>query len=210
MRTNIEVLLAGGAQSEEERRRMLEDVRGQAEELTALITDVIELARGDRPLGDEVEDVRLDEIVAEAVERARRDAPQVRFEVSSAPQVITGAGDRLGRAVGNLLANAAGHSPPGGAVEVELADGVLVVRDHGPGVDDADKPHVFDRFYRGATARSRPGSGLGLAIVRQTAEAHGGTVEVDDAPGGGALFRLRLPTTPAGSRESAGVPLRAG
>jgi two-component system sensor histidine kinase MprB len=107
--------------------------------------------------------------------------------------LVTGAGDRLGRAVANLLTNAAGHSPPGGVVQVTLGDGVLEVRDHGPGVPDDEKPFVFDRFYRGSTARSRPGSGLGLAIVRQAAEAHGGTVEVEDAPGGGALFRLRLP-----------------
>jgi two-component system sensor histidine kinase MprB len=211
LRTNIEVLLAGGAQDQAERRRLLEDVRDQAEELTALINDVIELARGDRPLGEDVEDVRLDDVVAEAVERARRHAPGVRFAVDAAPQVLAGAGDRLGRAVGNLLANAAGHSPQGGLVEVRLADGVLEIRDQGPGVADADKPHVFDRFYRGATARSRPGSGLGLAIVRQAVEAHGGTVEVGDAPGGGAVFRVRLPTaaTPA-RRDTADAPLPAG
>jgi two-component system sensor histidine kinase MprB len=210
LRTNIEVMLAGGAPDEAERHRMLSDVRDQAEELTALINDVIELARGDQPLGDAVEDVRLDEVVEEAVERARRHAPGVAFAVTAEPLVVAGAGDRLGRAIGNLLVNAAGHSPPDGTVDVRLADGVLEVRDHGPGVEDADKPHVFDRFYRGATARGRPGSGLGLAIVRQAAEAHGGTVEVDDAPGGGAVFRLRLPTTPAGRRDSAAAPLPAG
>jgi two-component system sensor histidine kinase MprB len=210
LRTNIEVLLAGGAPGEDERRRVLEDVRDQAEELSALITDVIELARGDQPLGDGAEDVRVDEVVAEMIERARRDAPQVTFTAELEAETIVGAGDRLGRAVGNLLVNAAGHSDPGDTVEVRLRGGVLEVRDHGPGVDDADKPHVFDRFYRGATARSRPGSGLGLAIVRQAAEAHGGTVEVADADGGGAIFRLRLPTTPAGRPDSAAAPRPAG
>jgi two-component system, OmpR family, sensor histidine kinase MprB len=67
------------------------------------------------------------------------------------------------------------------------------VRDHGPGIDPDDMPHVFDRFYRSAAARAVPGSGLGLAIVRQTAEAHGGSVSVEPADGGGAVFRLRLP-----------------
>jgi two-component system sensor histidine kinase MprB len=210
LRTNIEVLIAGGDIDADERRRMLEDVRDQAEELSALVGDVIELARGDRPLGDDVEDVRLDEVVAEAVERARRHAPGVRFAVDAEPAVLAGAGDRLGRAVGNLLANAAGHSPPGGLVEVRLHDGVLEVRDHGPGVPDADKPYVFDRFYRGASARSRPGSGLGLAIVRQAVEAHGGAVEVGDAEGGGAVFRVRLPAGRPAARDSAGAPLRAG
>ena len=193
LRTNIEVLLAGGATAEADRRALLEDVREQAEELGLLINDVIELARGDQPLGADVEELRLDEVVAEAVERARRHAPRVRFALSAEPVVLAGAGDRLGRAVANLLANAAGHSAPGGVVEVALRGGVLEVRDHGPGVPDDDKPLIFDRFYRGATSRGRPGSGLGLAIVRQVAEAHGGEVQVADAAGGGALFRLRLP-----------------
>jgi two-component system sensor histidine kinase MprB len=209
LRTNIEVLLEGGAEDPEERRRVLEDVRAQAAELGALINDVIELARGDQPVPEDAEDVRLDEVVAEEVERVRRHAPDVRFVVDAEPQVVAGAGDRLGRAVANLLVNAAGHSPPGAPVEVRLRDGVLEVRDHGPGVPDEDKPFVFDRFYRGASARSRPGSGLGLAIVRQAIEAHGGTVEVADAPGGGALFRVRLPTTAPGRRGSAAEPLPA-
>jgi two-component system sensor histidine kinase MprB len=77
-----------------------------------------------------------------------------------------------------------------------LRDGVLTVRDHGPGIDPADLPHVFDRFHRGANARGRPGSGLGLAIVRQVAEAHGGSVALEAAPGGGTLARLTLPSVP--------------
>jgi two-component system sensor histidine kinase MprB len=101
--------------------------------------------------------------------------------------------ERLGRAVDNLLDNAAKHSPDGTVVEIDLRDGVLTVRDHGPGIPAADRPHVFDRFYRGSGARGRPGSGLGLAIVRQVAETHGGTIAVDEAPGGGARFELRLP-----------------
>jgi two-component system sensor histidine kinase MprB len=94
------------------------------------------------------------------------------------------------------LDNAAKHSPDGGAVEIVLGGGVLTVRDHGPGIDPADLPHVFDRFHRGANARGRPGSGLGLAIVRQVAEAHGGTVALERAPGGGTLARLTLPVVP--------------
>ncbi len=194
LRTNVEVLLDPGsaALGEDERRRLLDDMRGQSEELTLLINDVIELARGDEPL-QAVDDVRLDEVVAEAVGRAQRDAPGVRFTTSLAPVVVRGDAERLGRAVGNLLSNAAKHSPPDGVVDVVAGDGVVSVRDHGPGVPDEDKPLIFDRFYRGATARGRPGSGLGLAIVRQVASAHGGSVTVEDAPGGGALFRLSLP-----------------
>ena len=70
--------------------------------------------------------------------------------------------------------------------------GAVTVRDHGPGIDPADLPHIFDRFYRAAAARTLPGSGLGLAIVRQVAEAHGGTVTAATA-GGGTRFTLSLP-----------------
>ena len=96
------------------------------------------------------------------------------------------------RAVANLLDNAAKWSPPGGEVEVTVRDGNVVVRDHGPGIEDEDIPHVFDRFYRARSARGLPGSGLGLAIVRQVAEAHGGAVAAERAEGGGTRMTLRL------------------
>jgi two-component system, OmpR family, sensor histidine kinase MprB len=117
----------------------------------------------------------------------------VRFEVSLEPAVVEGSRDRLARAVNNLLDNAAKHSPPGGVVEVEAVGGGVRVRDHGAGVAEEDIPHLFDRFYRGVSARGRPGSGLGLAIVRQVAEQHHGTVRAANAPGGGAEFTLSLP-----------------
>jgi two-component system sensor histidine kinase MprB len=192
LRTNIEVLLAeGGELAGDDRRRLLEDVRAETEELTALITDVIELARGDEPLAG-VDDVQFDDVVAEAVARARRRRPGTTFAAQLEPTVVEGLPERLGRAVDNLLDNAAKHAPEGTVVEVELRDGELTVRDHGPGIPAGDRPHVFDRFYRGAAARGRPGSGLGLAIVRQVAETHGGAIAVEEAPGGGALFRLTL------------------
>jgi two-component system sensor histidine kinase MprB len=92
--------------------------------------------------------------------------------------------------VTNLLDNAAKWSPEGGAVEVTLHDGVVTVRDHGPGFKEEDLPYVFDRFHRAKDARSKPGSGLGLAIVRQASEAHGGLVEAANAPDGGAILRV--------------------
>jgi two-component system, OmpR family, sensor histidine kinase MprB len=192
LRTNAEVLREAHDLTQSEREALLGDVVAQAEELGALVADIIELARDGDP-GATVEEVRLDRLVEEAVERAHRHAPGVIFEMALAPCVVEAAPERLGRAVNNLLDNAAKHSPHGGVVEVRVVGGELSVRDHGPGVDAADAPHVFDRFYRGAGARDRPGSGLGLAIVRQVAEARGGTVTVEDAPGGGALFRLSLP-----------------
>jgi two-component system, OmpR family, sensor histidine kinase MprB len=192
LRTNMEVLLAGGELEEGERRALLRDMVGQSEELSALVGDLIELARGDAA-DPQVEEVALDAIVAEAIERGRLHAAHVRFRAHLEPYVIEGVPDRLGRAVNNLLDNAAQHSPPGGAVEIALRDGVLEIRDHGPGVADDDLPLLFDRFFRGADARGRQGSGLGLAIVRQVAEAHGGTVTAANAPDGGLVVRLTLP-----------------
>jgi two-component system sensor histidine kinase MprB len=192
LRTNIEVLLTeGGELPDDDRTRLLEDVRAETEELTALITDVIELARGDEPLQG-VDDVQLDDVVAEAVARARRRRPRTTFDTDLEPTVVEGLSERLGRAVDNLLDNAAKHAPEDTVVDVVLRAGELTVRDRGPGIPAAERPHVFDRFYRGTTARGRPGSGLGLAIVRQVAETHGGSIAVEEAPGGGALFRLRL------------------
>ena len=96
------------------------------------------------------------------------------------------------RAIANLLDNAAKWSPAEGEIEVSVRDGEVVVRDHGPGIDDADRPFVFDRFYRASSARGMPGSGLGLAIVRQVAETHGGAVVAEPAEGGGTRMSLRL------------------
>jgi two-component system sensor histidine kinase MprB len=195
LRTNAEVLRDGRGLTGADRDALLGDVVAQTEELGELVADIIELAR-DGELSAEADDVRLDLLVAEACDRARRHAPGVRFETALEPCVVETVPERLGRAVNNLLDNAAKHSPPDGLVEVAVRDGELTVRDHGAGVAESDAPHVFDRFYRGANARGRPGSGLGLAIVRQVAEAHGGRAGVEAAEGGGALFRLSLPARP--------------
>ena len=194
LRTNVEVLARADTLSAEERDRILADVVGQLEELTALLADIVELARGNEPVA-ETEDVRLDLLVEDALERARRHAPGVRFEAALEPCIVRGVSFRLARAVDNLLDNAAKWSPPGGVVEVRVRDGEITVRDHGPGIAESDLPRVFDRFYRAPAARGRPGSGLGLAIVRQVAEAHGGRVSAERADGGGAQLRLELLAT---------------
>lgn len=198
LRTNIEVLLAGGRLSEDDRRRLLADVVEQSEELSALVGDLIEVARGDLPL-ESTEDVRLDRVVEESIARARRNAPRIAFQANLVPVLVEGVPERLGRAVNNLLDNAARHSPPGAAVEVVVDDAGMTVRDHGPGVADEDLPYVFDRFFRGSRSRGQQGSGLGLAIVRAVAEQHGGSATAGNAPDGGAVFSLRLPTQPVSS-----------
>ena len=196
LRTNLEVLARGGPLDAGDRERLREDLVLQLEELTGLVGDLTELARDEEP---EIEDVRFDALVEGAVERARRHAPHITYAAELEPTLVSGVPGRLDRAVGNLLDNAAKYSPAGSVVDVRLRDGELTVRDHGPGIPEADRAHVFDRFYRADTARGQPGSGLGLAIVRQVAETHGGTVAAEAADGGGALMRLRLPVFSATS-----------
>jgi two-component system, OmpR family, sensor histidine kinase MprB len=191
LRTNIEVLAGGRRLPDGERERLLHDVIEQTGELTNLIAELIELARGEQQPADP-EDVRLDLVAAQAVERARRDRPGISFAIDLSESVVHGVPANIERAVGNLLDNAAKWSPPGGEVEVVVGDGSVTVRDHGPGIAEEDLPFVFDRFYRAASARGMSGSGLGLAIVRQVAEAHGGGVTAERAEGGGTRMTLRL------------------
>ncbi|HEY1567265.1 MAG TPA: HAMP domain-containing sensor histidine kinase [Solirubrobacteraceae bacterium] len=203
LRTNIEVLLEEVQLDPEDRRRLLADVVEQSEELTALVGDLIELARGDQP-GPETDDVRLDGVAAESLTRARRNAPGIRFDATLVPTIVDGVPERLARAVNNLLDNAARHSPPGGTVEVQVGPNGVEVRDHGTGVDPQDLPYVFDRFFRGTNSRGRQGSGLGLSIVRQVAEQHGGSASVTNAVDGGAIFTLHLPGVPAEDLDGSG------
>jgi two-component system sensor histidine kinase MprB len=192
LRTNVEILQQEQDMEPGERRRLLSDVVEQIEELTLLMNDLIELARGEEPRAD-AEELRLDLVVGEVVDRAHRRAPATPFEVELTPVIVVGVPSRLERAVVNLIDNAVKYSPPGEPVEIRLHGEELTVRDHGPGISAEDLPYVFDRFYRGAEARSRPGSGLGLAIVRQVVRQHGGSVAAEPAPGVGTLMRLRLP-----------------
>ena len=191
LRTNIEVLARTDTMAPAEREKLLADVVEQLAEMSTLVAELVELARGEQHVG-EPEEIRLDLLVGDAVDRARRHAPAVTFEAELEPSTIQGTRSTVERAVGNLLDNAAKWSPADGKVEIVVRNGEVVVRDHGPGIDEADLPHVFDRFYRSRSARGLPGSGLGLAIVRQVAEAHGGAVEAEHAEGGGTLMRLRL------------------
>ncbi|MFR9731000.1 ATP-binding protein [Saccharopolyspora sp. MS10] len=206
LRTNLELLMAAAqpgapALSDQDREEMFEDVRGQITELSALVGDLVELARDDAPQAVH-EPVELVDVVERALNRARRRAGAVEFDVRVQPWSMMGDATALERAVLNLLDNAAKWSPDGGAVRVELhPDGagsvVLEVADSGPGIAEADRPHVFERFYRSPLARTLPGSGLGLSIVKQVAERHGGSVWAGAAPEGGALLRMILPGRPS-------------
>ncbi len=214
LRTNLDLLAqiddsaapgGGPALPPEARAELLEDVRAQIEELTTLIGDLVELAR-DEPLTHVVEEVDLSEVADRAVGRVRRRAPGVTFEVHTSPWWVMGEAAALERAVTNLLDNAAKWSPAGGTVAVSLDDGVLTVDDAGPGIADADLPHVFDRFYRSQESRSMPGSGLGLSIVWAVASRHAGSVAAGSSPAGGARLTLRLPGRPTPRHPSYDEP----
>jgi two-component system, OmpR family, sensor histidine kinase MprB len=192
IRTNLEVLELDEGMPLADRRRILGDAVSELTEMTHLIEELVELARGEQH-ALELDGVRLDLVVRDAVASSARRVPAIRFDAHLDPTLVHGSAQALTRAVANLLDNAAKWSPEGAVVDVTVANGEVIVRDRGPGVDEADRGHVFDRFYRSAASRTLPGSGLGLAIVRQIAEAHGGSASVEPSPGGGSVFRLRLP-----------------
>jgi two-component system sensor histidine kinase MprB len=175
-----------------ERERLLRDLELELDELTALVGDVVELARGAQPDGID-QSLRLDELAAACVEKAHRRAPRAVFDTRLEPLVVRGDPGRLGRAIDNLLDNAVKWNPPDQPIEVVVGGSALSVRDHGAGIPAEDLPKVFDRFYRAAGARRLPGSGLGLAIVRQVAEAHGASATAANEPDGGARFTLSFP-----------------
>jgi two-component system, OmpR family, sensor histidine kinase MprB len=191
LRTNIDLLRQRVPLSDRDRERLLRDVTRELEELSTLVANIVELARGSqRDL--HLEHARLDELAERVVERAEARFPSLQFALEADETTVWGDPEALERALWNLVENAAKWSNGGGRIDLTVGSGEVTVRDHGPGVPAADRPFIFDRFYRSEAARGQPGSGLGLAIVSQIAESHGGRVEVEDAEGGGARFRLLL------------------
>ncbi|MCW2923691.1 MAG: sensor histidine kinase [Thermoleophilia bacterium] len=190
VRANVQVLEDGDRLPPEELAALRSDIVSELDELTELLSDVIELARGVDPAAPS-DDVRLDDVVRSAAQRAsRRGDSSVELDLQLEPSVVHGDGLRIARAVTNVVDNARKWSPVGGRVEIGLEGGVVRVRDHGPGFPEADLAHVFDRFWRAPDARSMPGSGLGLAIVQQAAESHGGWARASNAPDGGAVVQV--------------------
>ena len=193
LRTNIEILGRSGDMQAAERDRLVTDVTDELEEMTALVSDVVELAREPGIETLVMQDLALDELVRDAVARARRRFREVEFSERVEPALVHGDRQRLGRAISNLLDNAGKWSAAGDTVEVDASGGRVAVRDHGPGFDPADLDKVFDRFWRADEARATHGSGLGLAIVQRVAEEHGGAARAANADGGGALVSIEIP-----------------
>lgn len=175
--------------------------------LGGLIEDLLETAR-DSDGAAAMRTVDLGEIVGEEIARLAARVQGARFATDLRPARLRAHEQRLRRAVVNLLDNAVKWSPPGGTVTVSVRDGRLTVSDEGPGFAPADLPHVLDRFYRSAVARSVPGCGLGLSIVEKIALEHGGAVMAANGPLGGAVVELSLPCLD-GTVAQAPAPLMA-
>lgn len=195
--TNLQLLDEPGGLTSSDASELVAHARIEANALAALVSDLVELARGSE-IDLHLDDVRLDLVTASAIDRITRQTSGVSFHQQLSPSIVRGDADLLERAIGNLLDNAAKWSPPATTIEVTVNGNQVTVNDHGPGIPDADLPFIFDRFYRSPTARSQPGSGLGLAIVRQIAQLHGGTATAENSPHGTTL-RLKLPRTEAAS-----------
>jgi two-component system, OmpR family, sensor histidine kinase MprB len=194
LRTNIELLAAdaeSGMLKQQDRIAILADVKAQLVEFTALIGDLVQLARDETASTPEALDFR--NVVNAALDRVRRRAHGLIFDVELNPFYVVGDSDTLERAVTNLLDNAVKWSPPNGTIRVQLEGDRLRVADQGPGISEADMPFIFDRFYRGDTARQTSGTGLGLSIVAQTVAQHGGWVKAGRSAQGGAEFTIELP-----------------
>ncbi len=198
LRSNVQIFLEAERLPAGEREELQQSILAELDELTQVVADVLELARGSAAAG-RLEPVEVDTLVREAVDRTQRRAPELRFNLELEPTVVVNDPDRVARAVTNVVGNARKWSPPDGEVDVTLRAGILTVRDHGPGFNERDLPHVFDRFYRADAARRLPGSGLGLAIVKQAAQAYGGEVAAANAPDGGAVLTVRFGSVPEGA-----------
>jgi len=194
LRTNIELLAAdaeSGMLKQKDRIAILADVKAQLVEFTELIGDLVQLARDETASTPEALDFR--NVVNAALDRVRRRAHGLIFDVELNPFYLVGDSDTLERAITNLLDNAVKWSPPNGTIRVQLEGDRLRVADQGPGISEADMPFIFDRFYRGDTARQTSGTGLGLSIVAQTVAQHGGWVTAGRSAQGGAEFTIQLP-----------------
>lgn len=191
LRTNIDFLQRANDLALSDRKDILKDVSFELEELTTLVSELVELAKDNQTSDEPIKEIHLGALVSRVAERAERRYNRA-VAVTADDTTVTGRPTLIERAVSNLIDNAHKWSQPDTPIEVSVQRGEVRVRDHGPGISDADKGRVFDRFYRSDQARTLPGSGLGLAIVEEIVAFHGGTTIVEDAPDGGAIVGFRV------------------
>jgi two-component system OmpR family sensor kinase len=200
MRGYAELFRIGAAREPADVEKAMRRIEEESRRMGVLLDGMLALARLDEVAAVAHDDVDLAALTRDAVDDARAAAPDRPISASAdGAVVVRGDADRLRQVLANLLRNALDHTPPATPVEVGLtsADGKarLEVRDHGPGLPVDDSAALFERFWRaeGGRERGRGGAGLGLAIVAAIAEAHGGRVTAQNAPGGGAAFVVSLP-----------------
>jgi two-component system OmpR family sensor kinase len=210
-----------GAVPQDEVPRTMRRIEDEATRMGGLVEDLLMLARLDERRPARAEPVDLAVLAGDAVHDVRGLDPDRPVRLTGlqpgsgpVPAVVVGDEGGLRQVVTNLVANAVRHTPAGTPVEVAVgvepaSEGVgpravLEVRDHGPGLPDEEAGRIFERFYRVDSSRRRGtggGSGLGLSIVSAVTAAHGGTVGVRTTPGGGATFRVALPSTGDPARD---------
>lgn len=186
------------------RRDIVNDIRAEVDELTALSSELSALA-SDQSSSENASAVQLDDALNDLVERAqRRSGRDIRLHVDNAATVEIRP-NQFDRAMSNLIDNALKFSPQSTPVEVFVRGTRVEVHDSGPGISPEDRPFVFDRFYRAPATRAMSGSGLGLAIVKQFADIHGAHTLVGASGTGGAMVGLEL--APAAARGDGGHPV---
>ena len=183
IRTNVELLGRADNISNEDRAQMMADIESEIQELSGLVTELVDLA-AEPPLEEiHFEEVALGDLVERLADKYRRRTGRS-IDVSVDDTVVRGSVAQLERAVANLLDNAAKWGPADEPIVVRVERGRVSVADRGPGIEPDDRPHVFERFYRATRDRATPGSGLGLSIVAKVAQDHGGDVFIGDAEAG--------------------------
>jgi two-component system OmpR family sensor kinase len=231
LRANAELYQQGALSSQPQVDQAMHRIAAEAQRMSALVDDMLRLARLDQHPSQEHEPVDLTALVPDCVERAQVTDSERAWHSDVAPGLtVTGAAELLRRAVDNLLANVRAHTPAGTTATITAAghagDGNAVtveVSDDGPGVPADQLPHIFDRFYRAGPQSHRPGSGLGLAVVAAVAAAHGGTAQAALNDPHGLRITLTLPEAgsppaepsaaeggqrPAGGHDQQAVPDR--
>lgn len=191
LRTDVETLGdPNSSLSNEDRQQIALALDREIDEISQMITSIVDLARGARPV-EQSEPLLLDDLAGDVVARARSRHPEAIIKLDSEAAPFVGDPARLERALGNLVENALLHGAS--PVTLSVRPGLITVDDAGPGVPVVEREAMFERFRRGVGVQDRPGSGLGLAIVRQDIAAHGGTVEIGAAPAGGCRITIVFP-----------------
>lgn len=205
LRTNLDVLERYPDLGDDDRHEIVRDLRAEVDELTDLVDEIVAVASGESSDEPAVE-LRLDDLVAEVVERHERRSGRS-IEMQCAPTTVVAQRAAVQRAVSCLLDNATKFDPSDEPIVVRVADSTVTVGDRGPGIADADRARVFERFYRADVDRTRPGSGLGLSIVAAVARRHGGSAFASRRDGGGAEVGFRLGAWPPPTHQDSHPPL---